>query len=113
MGRAANKSRSVWLPAPTDCNLPAAHPTALRAGSQDVARPVLVRAMSALGFELWTPMPRLLERIESAGVRGKWVGNGRPLPYPSPLPKVYDVVTLANNRWAELARNVVASLDPS
>src|SRR5205823_833098 len=78
-----------------------------------LARPEHFRAARALGFELWTTMPRLLERIESAGVRGKWIGNGRPLPYPSPLPKAYDVVTLANNRWADLARKVVASLDPS
>jgi glycosyltransferase involved in cell wall biosynthesis len=78
-----------------------------------VARPEQFRAIAAMGFELWTQMPQLLDRIEAAGLEGKCIGTGRPVPYPDPLPKRYDVVTLANNRWSELAKRVVAGLDPS
>jgi hypothetical protein len=78
-----------------------------------VGRAEHFRAIAAMGFELWAPMPQLLDRIKAAGVQGSFIGIGRPVPYPAPLPKRYDVVTLANNRWAELARVVVSRLDPS
>ncbi|PZR65197.1 MAG: hypothetical protein DLM63_12640 [Solirubrobacterales bacterium] len=78
-----------------------------------VARPDHFRAMSALGFELWTHMPRLAEEAKAAGVDCTYIGNGRPLAYPPPLPKAYDVATLAQNRWAELARSVSTKLDPT
>jgi hypothetical protein len=35
------------------------------------------------------------------------------VPYPERLPKRWDVVTLANNRWAELAGEVLTRLDPA
>ncbi|HEY2436165.1 MAG TPA: glycosyltransferase [Solirubrobacteraceae bacterium] len=78
----------------------------------EVARPEHFRAMAGMGFELWANSPGLVERIEAAGVPGRWIGVGRPLPFPDPLPKRYDVVTLANNRWSELAAQVVSRLDP-
>ncbi len=76
-----------------------------------LARPEHFRAMAGLGFELWTHQPRLAERVEAAGVGCAFIGNGRPMPYPQALPKHYDVVTLAINRWAPQAREVVARLD--
>jgi hypothetical protein len=79
----------------------------------ELGRPEHFRAMAALGFELWTQNPELARRIENAGVNCVLIGNGRPLPYPDPLPKRFDVVTLAHNRWAELSRSVVARLDGS
>jgi hypothetical protein len=80
---------------------------------EQLARPEHFRAMAGMGFELWTNMPALVERIEASGVRGTDIGNGRPFPFPEPLPKRYDVVTLAHNRWAELALDVVSRLDAS
>jgi hypothetical protein len=77
-----------------------------------VARPEHFRAMAAMGFELWANSPALVERIEAAGVRGTWIGVGRPASFPEPLPKRYDVVTLAHNRWSQLAAHVVARLEP-
>jgi hypothetical protein len=76
-----------------------------------LAQPEHFRAMAALGFELWTHTPRIVERVEAAGVPCAFIGNGRPMPYPQPLPKRYDVVTLAVNRWAAQAREVVGRLD--
>ena len=78
-----------------------------------VARPEHFRAMAAFGFELWTHSPALLERIREAGLTATLVGAGQPGSLPIPRPKVYDVVTLANNRWASLAREVVSQLPPS
>ena len=78
-----------------------------------VGLPQHYRAMAAMGFELWCNAPLLAEQIRAAGVAGTYVGAGRPVPFPDPLPKRYDVVTLANNRWAEHALAVVARLDGS
>jgi hypothetical protein len=78
-----------------------------------VAQPEHFRAMAGMGFELWTHMPRMVERAEAAGVRCTFIGSGRPSSYPQPLAKRYDVVTLAVNRWASWAREVVARLDNS
>ncbi len=69
------------------------------------------RAMKAMGFELWTESPRMAERIEAIGIGCETIGVGRPIPYPAPPPKQYDVVTFAHNRWADLARSVVSRLD--
>lgn len=79
---------------------------------ESVARPEHFRAMSALGFELWAASPVLHERIQAAGVDGSFIGTGRPVPFPEPLPKRYDVVTIGNNRWAELAREAASTLGP-
>jgi glycosyltransferase involved in cell wall biosynthesis len=76
-----------------------------------LAQPEHFRAMAGLGFELWTTMPAIVERIEAAGVGCVCIGNGRPAMDPQPPPKQYDVVTLAVNRWAPQAREVVALLD--
>jgi hypothetical protein len=85
----------------------------LRVAIESVARPEHFRAMDAMGFELWTTMPALAERVEAAGIACGVTGAGRALPYPEPEPKRYDVVTFANNRWSELARQVVSRLDSS
>jgi hypothetical protein len=79
---------------------------------ESVALPNHFRAMAGMGFELWTNSPAMADRIEAAGLRGTFIGSGRSVPWPEPLPKRYDVVTLANNRWADLARWVVSRLEP-
>jgi hypothetical protein len=79
----------------------------------EVGLPEHYRAIDAMGFEMWGNSPRLVDRINASGVRGTYIGAGRPVPFEPPLPKRYDVVTFANNRWAQLAREVVARLDPS
>ena len=76
-----------------------------------VGRPQHFRAMGAMGFEIWSNSPTLAERVRAAGVSGTYVGAGRPVPFPDPLPKRYDVVTLANSRWAEHALAVISRLD--
>jgi hypothetical protein len=85
---------------------------ALNVSIESVARPEHFQAMAAMGFELWTPAPALADCVEASGVPCTFTGAGRPVAYPPPLPKRWDVVTLANNRWAELAREVAARLEP-
>jgi hypothetical protein len=80
---------------------------------ETLARAEHFGAAARLGFELWSPMPQMASRVEAAGLDCEVIGNGRPAPYPTPLPKRYDVVTLADNRWAELARTVARNLEPS
>jgi glycosyltransferase involved in cell wall biosynthesis len=87
------------------------HPSPATVPISTLAQPEHFRAMAGLGFELWTHQPQLVERAEAAGVACTYIGNGRPMPFPQPLPKRYDVVTLAVNRWAQQAREVVARLD--
>lgn len=80
---------------------------------ESVARPEHFRAMAAMGFELWSIAPALTQRSKAAGIPATYIGEGRPVPYPAPSPKRYDVVTLAYNRWSSLAAEVVSRLDPS
>jgi glycosyltransferase involved in cell wall biosynthesis len=86
-------------------------PSPLTVSLDAVAQPEHFRAMAGMGLELWTHMPRMAERAEAAGVPCAFIGKGRPLPYPEPLPKRYDVVTMAANRWAPWAKEVTARLD--
>jgi hypothetical protein len=88
-----------------------ARPSPATAQIHTLAQPEHFRAMAGMGFELWTHTPQMVERAEAAGVQCAFIGNGRPLPYPKSLPKRYDVVTLAANRWAPRARYVVTRLD--
>lgn len=71
-----------------------------------------LRAATALGLELWTHMPRLAAEAQAAGVRCEMIGTGRPMPYPEPAPKRYDVGTFARNRWSADARAVADRLGP-
>lgn len=76
-----------------------------------VARAEQHRAVASMGFEIWVDSSRLAERVEATGVPCTLVGTGRPLARPKAMPKRYDVATLDHNRWAPLARSVVARLD--
>lgn len=78
-----------------------------------VCRPEHFQAMVALGFELWVQVQAMADVAAAAGVACELIGTGRPVPYPDPPAKRYDVVTLSNNRWAEDARAVASRLDPS
>jgi hypothetical protein len=88
-------------------------PSPTETAIEELSRPEHFHAMAAMGFELWTNAPQLAAQIEALGLSATLIGNGRPLPFPDPLPKCYDVVTLSHNRWAELARFVVSRLDRS
>jgi Glycosyl transferases group 1 len=78
-----------------------------------LARPEHFQRMAEAGFELWTQSPGIAEAAARAGVRCSWIGGGSPLPFPDPQPKRFDVVTVTDNRWADLARTAVAGLNRS
>jgi hypothetical protein len=78
-----------------------------------LARPEHFRRMTEAGFELWTQSPRISELAARAGVTCSWIGGGSPVAFPEPPPKRFDVVTVTDNRWAELARTAVVGLDRS
>jgi hypothetical protein len=76
-----------------------------------VARPEHWQGAAALGFELWTNSPGLQRAAEAAGVACTFVGTGQPLELPQPAAeKDIDVVTLASNRWSQLAHPVAHEL---
>jgi D-inositol-3-phosphate glycosyltransferase len=69
-----------------------------------VARPEHFQGAAALGHELWTHSPALQAAAERAGVGCRFIGNGRPGAFPDPpAAKDIDLVTLRDNRWAQLA----------
>jgi hypothetical protein len=83
---------------------PWAKPDFLTVATDTFARPEGYAAASALGFELWTNS----DAIEEATM----IGTGRPTEFPPPPGvKDIDVLTLAENRWAPLARQVVMQLN--
>jgi hypothetical protein len=73
-----------------------------------VGRPESLAAARSLGLELWTNASAIAARGASAGIDVKYVGCGRPIPYPEPGEKSVDVLALAENRWGPLA---VAALE--
>jgi hypothetical protein len=77
-----------------------------------VGRPEQLDAARRLGFELWTNLAMLADQAAARGLPHHYLGVGRPAPYPDPPKKRVDVVTVADNRWAELAREAVDQLDP-
>lgn len=76
-----------------------------------VGRPEHYRAMAAMGLELWTNSPGMAEEARAAGVDCLLIGLGTPVSFPDPPTRRYDVVTVEDNRWAPIARRVVADLD--
>jgi glycosyltransferase involved in cell wall biosynthesis len=68
-----------------------------------VGRPESHLAARSLGLELWTNAFPIAERAAADGIDIKYVGSGRPTPYPEPGEKSVDVLALAENRWAPLA----------
>ncbi len=90
-----------WVPAPA--------PDVLL---DTLARPQHFQAMAALGLEIWTHMPHLAELARDAGVPCAFIGNGRPLPYPEPQAKRYDVAMITRRPWGPRAQTVVERLGP-
>lgn len=78
-----------------------------------LARPEHFRRMAEAGFELWTQSPAIAEASARAGVGCSWIGGGSPVPFPELQAKRFDVVTVMDNRWADLARSAVAGLHRS
>jgi hypothetical protein len=77
-----------------------------------VARPEHFSGAAALGFEIWTHSPGLDSAAAAGGVRTRFIGNGQPIPFPEPpRSKDVDVLGVANNRWAPLARPVIDELE--
>jgi hypothetical protein len=79
---------------------------------RSVGRPEQLEAARRLGFELWTNLAGIAAQASARGLPHHYIGVGRPAPYPEPPGKRVDVVTLVDNRWAELARAAVDQLDP-
>jgi hypothetical protein len=86
-------------------------PDPLTVAPDSVGRPEHYLALAALGFELWTHSPGIAESARGAGVECRFVGSGTPNPFPGPVEKRYDVVTVGSNRWAPLAESVVDRLN--
>jgi hypothetical protein len=78
-----------------------------------LARPEHFRRMAEAGFVLWTKSPAIAEAAARAGVGCSWIGGGSPVPFPEPPAKRFDVVTVTDNRWADLSRAAVAGLERS
>jgi hypothetical protein len=76
-----------------------------------VGLPEHYRAMVALGLELWTNSPRIVQEAQAAGVGCLFLGSGTPERFPDPPPKRYDLVTVQENRWAPLSARVAEELN--
>jgi hypothetical protein len=79
---------------------------------QSVGRAEQLVAARHFGFELWTNARGIAAQARDAGIPHHYLGIGRPVPYPDPVPKRVDVVTLAANRWSALAREAAGALRP-
>src|SRR4051812_23454268 len=87
-------------------------PDPLTVELDSVARPEHFAAAAALGYELWTHSPGMQQTARAGGAECRLVGNGVPGGYPEPPAlKDVDVAWLSGNRWAPLARPVVAELE--
>ncbi len=76
-----------------------------------LARPEHFRAMAALGVDLWTHMPPVLDRARAAGARCAFIGNGDPLAAPArPAVKDVPVSYLQANGWRESAEQVAQQM---
>jgi glycosyltransferase involved in cell wall biosynthesis len=85
-------------------------PDPLTVPISDLARPEHFRSMRALGFTLWTHSRGIVNAAEAAGVPCHFIGEGQPALFQDVPPKTTDVVFIAENRWAPLARKVVRQL---
>jgi hypothetical protein len=81
-------------------------PDPLTVDLETVALPEHFAAMRALGFELITHSPGIVDAAGDA----RYIGTGLPWKMPEPVDKEVDVVALAANRWAPLAREVARQL---
>jgi len=75
-----------------------------------VGRPESLMAAQSLGLELWTNASAIAAQGAAVGIDVKYIGHGRPLPYPEPSEKSVDVLALAENRWAPLAREALEAI---
>lgn len=78
--------------------------------TEAVGRPESLAAARSFGLELWTNASAIAVRGASAGVDVTYVGCGRPAPYPEPGAKAIDVLALAENRWAPLAKEALEAI---
>jgi len=80
---------------------------------EDVARPEHFRGMTGCGFVLWTNNEKLAAAARDAGTACTWIGVGWPAIPDIVQDKEVDVVVAGFNRWAPLAKEVLAQLDVS
>ena len=85
-------------------------PDPLSVAVSAVGRPEHFAAMDALGFELVTHSPGLVDAAAAGGIDCTLIGTGLPWSMPEPAAKDVDAVALLANRWAPLARQVAATL---
>jgi glycosyltransferase involved in cell wall biosynthesis len=91
---------------------PPEHVDPLTVDLDSLSRPEHFRALAALGIDLVTIMPHLVELATAHGVRCHFIGNGSPLEPPAPAEvKDIDIAYLEGSRWLELAEQAVALLD--
>jgi hypothetical protein len=84
----------------------------LTVDTEAVGRPEQLESAHRLGLEIWTNLAGIAEQARAIGLPHHYVGVGRPEEYPDPPTKRVDVATLADNKWAPLARAAVAGLRP-
>jgi len=75
-----------------------------------VGRTESLAAARSFGLELWTNTSAIAARGASAGIDVKYVGVGRPAPYPEPGAKSVDVLALGDNRWRPLATEAIEAM---
>jgi hypothetical protein len=85
-------------------------PDPLTVSLDSLALPEHFQAARALGFELWTHSRPLAAAARAAGVACEWLGSGRPGAAPVAYGRTHDVAVVLSNRWAPLAREVVANI---
>jgi len=75
-----------------------------------VGRPESLMAAQSLGLELWTNASAIAAQGAAVGIDVKYIGHGRPTPYPEPGEKSVDVLVLAENRWTPLALDALETI---
>ncbi|HEX5309235.1 MAG TPA: glycosyltransferase [Solirubrobacteraceae bacterium] len=74
---------------------------------EEVGRAEHLRAIAALGIDIWTHMPPIHRLAEEVGARSSFIGSGEPNPVAEvQTTKDLPVVYLQANRWAPLAEAV-------
>lgn len=87
-------------------------PDPLTVSLADVARPEHFQGMAALGCQLVTHSPGIVEAARTAGVACEFLGTGQSIAAPLvSAEKSVDVLALLENRWAPLAQRVLSKLD--
>lgn len=89
-------------------------PDPLTVDPSTVSTPKQLHEIHRSGYHLWTHSRGLARSMEAASVPHDWIGCGQPVappPAPNPAARSIDVVYVADNRWASLARRAATGID--